>query len=88
MCRRATHHPHEGGMKNPAFRGILNLMPSVAGLGVAPSLGDYASVISSLDECRTMSFLRFSLRIRRIVSTDSTFSLYERSLSSALSCPC
>ena len=85
MCRRATHHPHEGGMKNPAFRGILNLMPSVAGLGVAPSLGDYASVISSLDECRTMSCrLR---RLRRIVSTDSTFSLHERSLSSALSCP-
>jgi hypothetical protein len=43
----------------------------VAGPGVEPGLGDYASVISDYSECRTMSSA-FSLMnvVRRIVSTE------------------
>ena len=54
----------------------MKLETCVAGLGVAPSLGDYASVDSSLDECRTMSCR--ARRLWRIVSTDFPFGIFPR----------
>jgi len=39
MSRFAIHHPHEGGMKKKSTEvDFLNLMPSVAGPGIAPGL--------------------------------------------------
>ncbi len=68
----SPHQPDRVGRKKLLNEGAFSLMTRVAGLGVAPSLEDYAHV-SLIAESVGLYLLHNALAygVRRIVSTDS-----------------